>query len=61
MDKPKKSYFIPVIAAVAIVIGILIGTFYANQFSTDRRGIINMSSNNKLNALLRIVEDQYMN
>ena len=60
MDKPKKSYFIPVIAAVAIVIGILIGTFYANQFSTDRRGIINMSSNNKLNALLRIVEDQYM-
>ena len=60
MDKPKKSYFIPVIAAVAIVIGILIGTFYANQFSTDRRGIINMSSNNKLNALLRIVEDQYV-
>lgn len=60
MDKPKKSYFIPVIAAVAIVIGILIGNFYANQFSTDRRGIINMSSNNKLNALLRIVEDQYV-
>ena len=60
MDKPKKSYFMPVIAAVAIVIGILIGTFYANQFSTDRRGIINMSSNNKLNALLRIVEDQYV-
>lgn len=60
MDKPKKSYFIPVIAAVAVVLGILIGSFYANQFSTNRRGIINMSSNNKLNALLRIVEDQYV-
>ncbi len=60
MDKPKKSYFIPVITAVAVVLGILIGSFYANQFSTNRRGIINMSSNNKLNALLRIVEDQYV-
>lgn len=60
MDKPKKSYLIPIIAAVAVVLGILIGTFYANQFSTNHRGIINTSSNNKLNALLRIVEDQYV-
>ena len=60
MDKPKKSYLIPIITAVSVVLGILIGTFYANQFSSNHRGIINTSSNNKLNALLRIVEDQYV-
>ncbi|MGP1476516.1 MAG: S41 family peptidase [Phocaeicola sp.] len=59
MDKKNKSYFIPIIAAVCIVLGILIGTFYANHFSGNRLGIINVSSN-KLNALLRIVEDQYV-
>ncbi|MCE2615668.1 S41 family peptidase [Phocaeicola oris] len=59
MDKKNKSHFIPIIAAVCIVLGILIGTFYANHFSGNRLGIINVSSN-KLNALLRIVEDQYV-
>ena len=36
-----------------------IGTFYANQFSGNKLGIINTSSN-KLNALLRIIDDQYV-
>lgn len=49
----------PVIVAVSIVAGILIGTFYANHFSGNRLGIINTSSN-KLNALLRIIDDQYV-
>lgn len=59
MDNKNKSHFIPIIAAVCIVLGILIGTFYATHFSANRLGIINTSSN-KLNALLRIVEDQYV-
>ena len=59
MDNKNKSHFIPIIAAVCIVLGILIGTFYANHFSGNRLGIINVSSN-KLNALMRIVEDQYV-
>lgn len=49
----------PVIVSVSIVAGILIGTFYANHFSGNRLGIINTSSN-KLNALLRIIDDQYV-
>ncbi len=59
MSKIHKSRFIPLISAICIVIGILIGTFYANHFSGNRLGIINTSSN-KLNALLRIVDDQYV-
>lgn len=59
MSKNRTSRFMPVIIAVSIVAGILIGTFYANHFSGNRLGIINTSSN-KLNALLRIIDDQYV-
>jgi len=56
----KKTYrFTPFIIAASIVIGILIGTFYARHYGGSRLGIINGSSN-KLNALLRVVEDQYV-
>ena len=59
MSKHRTSRFMPVIVAVSIVAGILIGTFYANHFSGNKLGIINTSSN-KLNALLRIIDDQYV-
>ena len=59
MSKNRTSRFMPVIVAVSIVAGILIGTFYANHFSGNKLGIINTSSN-KLNALLRIIDDQYV-
>lgn len=59
MSKNQTSRFIPFIIAISIVAGILIGTFYANHFSGNRLGIINTSSN-KLNALLRIIDDQYV-
>lgn len=56
----KKSFrFTPIIIALSVVIGILIGTFYARHFAGNRLGIIN-GSTNKLNALLRIVDDQYV-
>ena len=45
--------------AVCVVIGIVIGTFYANHFSGNRLSIIN-SSSNKLNNLLHIINDQYV-
>ena len=45
--------------ALCVVIGIVIGTFYANHFSGNRLSIINTSSN-KLNNLLHIIEDQYV-
>ena len=60
MDQNKKSRFIPFLIAISIVAGILIGTFYANHFSGNNQiGVIN-SSSNKLNALLRIIDDQYV-
>lgn len=49
----------PILIAACLVAGILIGTFYANHFSGNKLGIINTSSN-KLNALLRIIDDQYV-
>ena len=55
----KNSRLTPIIIAVSVVAGILIGTFYTEHFSGNRLGIIN-SSSNKLNALLRIINDQYM-
>ena len=49
----------PLLMALCVVIGILIGTFYANHFSVGRLSIVN-SSSNKLNNLLHIINDQYV-
>lgn len=49
----------PLIMAICVVIGIMIGTFYANHFSGNRLNIIN-SGSNRLNNLLHIIDDQYV-
>ena len=49
----------PLLMAACVVVGILVGTFYANHFSGNRLNIIN-SSGNKLNNLLHIINDQYV-
>ena len=54
MGTKNSSRFTPLIIAISVVAGILIGTFYAKHFAGNRLGIINGSSN-KLNALLRVV------
>ena len=59
MSQNKSSRFVPVLMALCIVIGIVIGTFYANHFSGNRLSIIN-SSRNKLNNLLHIIDEQYV-
>ncbi len=59
MTNNNKNRLMPLLLAVCVVVGILIGTFYANHFSGNKLGIINTSSN-KLNALLRIIDDQYV-
>ena len=59
MSKSKTNRFTPLWMAVCVVIGILVGTFYANHFSGNRLNIIN-SSGNKLNNLLHIIDDQYV-
>ena len=55
----NKNRLMPLLMAVSVVVGVLIGTFYANHFSGNRLSIIN-SSSNKLNNLLHIVEDKYV-
>ena len=55
----KSNRYSPLWMALCVVLGILVGTFYANHFSGNRLNIIN-SSGNKLNNLLHIVDDQYV-
>ena len=58
--KPNKSNrLMPMLMALCVVVGILIGTFYANHFSGNRLNIIN-SGSNRLNNLLHIIDDQYV-
>lgn len=58
--KPNKSNrMMPLLMALCVIIGIVIGTFYANHFSGNRLNIIN-SGSNRLNNLLHIIDDQYV-
>ena len=59
MSQNKNTRFIPIIIAVSIIAGIIIGIYYTNRFSEGKSNVINTSSN-KLNALLRIIDDQYV-
>ena len=49
----------PLLMALCVVVGILVGTFYANHFSGNRLNIIN-SGSNRINNLLHIIDDQYV-
>ena len=49
----------PLWLALSVVLGIFIGTFFANRFGGNRLSIIN-SGSNKLTDLLHIIDDQYV-
>ena len=49
----------PLVMALCVVVGIMIGTFYANHFSGNRLNIIN-SGSSRLSTLLHIIDDQYV-
>lgn len=55
----NKNKFLPIVISVCLVIGIGIGVFYTNHFNQVRMGVVNPSTN-KINALLRIINDQYV-
>lgn len=55
----KKEYLMPIIMAVCVVVGVLIGTFCANHFAGDRLQIIN-SGSSRLTNLLHVIDDQYV-
>jgi carboxyl-terminal processing protease len=55
----NSNRFSPLIMALCMVLGIMVGTFYANHFGGNRLNIIS-SGSNKLSNLLHIIEDQYV-
>ncbi|MBO5698457.1 MAG: S41 family peptidase [Bacteroidaceae bacterium] len=57
----KKNYMriMPLIVAVAMVVGVMIGSFYANHFSGNRLAVIT-TGNNKINDLLHLINDKYV-
>ena len=59
MNPNKRNRYMPMLMAVCVAFGIVIGTFYANHFSGNRLNIIN-SGSNRLNNLLHIIDDQYV-
>ena len=56
---PNKNRYMPLLMALCVVIGIVIGSFYANHSSGNRLNIIN-SGSKRLNDLLHIIDDQYV-
>ena len=62
MSQKNKLRYIPLIVAVSIVAGILIGTFYAKRFGNQERPGVGFAAptSNKLNGLLRIIDDRYV-
>ncbi|MBF1417264.1 S41 family peptidase [Prevotella histicola] len=59
MNQKKNNHFMPLVMALCVVVGIMIGTFYANHFSGNRLNIIN-SGSSRLSNLLHIIDDQYV-
>ena len=58
-SNPKSHRFLPFIIAISIVFGIFIGVFYTNNHARNQLGVT-QSSPNKLNDLLHIVNDLYV-
>lgn len=59
MRPNKSNRMMPLLMALCVVIGIVVGTFYVNHFSGNRLNIIN-SGGNRINNLLHIIDDQYV-
>lgn len=57
--KQNQSRLLPIYISIAVLLGVLIGNFYANHFSGRRVSLINTSSN-KLSDLLHIIGDEYV-
>ena len=61
MESNQRNKYIPLIIAVSVIAGILTGTFYSKRFSNERKEYsANFTTSNKLNGLLRIINDQYV-
>ena len=59
MKKLRIYRFTPIFVALGMVLGILVGSFYTSHFAGRRLNVVNASSD-KLNSLLHIIDDQYV-
>lgn len=59
MANNKIRNYTPLIIALSVVAGILIGSFYASHFRSNRLSIAS-SSNSKINDMLFAIEDRYV-
>ncbi len=59
VNKNKSNRYMPFFMALCVVLGIVIGSFLSNHFSGNRLNIVN-SGSNRLNNLLHIINDQYV-
>lgn len=57
--KYYASRLLPFYIAIAVVIGVLIGNFYATQFAGNRISFIN-TSGNKISTLLDVINERYV-
>ena len=55
----NKHRFTPILMAICVVLGMLLGVFYSSHFSTARLNIINGGAN-KLGNLLEAIQDNYV-
>jgi carboxyl-terminal processing protease len=55
----NKHRVTPLLMAISLVLGVVIGTFYASHYSGNRLNIINTGSN-KLNYLLQLIDNHYV-
>lgn len=54
-----KNRFTPLFMALATIVGILIGLFYASHFSQGKLSVVNYGSD-KVNGLLQLIDEQYV-
>lgn len=59
MSQNRHSRYTPLLLALCLITGLLIGTFYTNHFAGNRLSIIN-TGGNKLNYLLQIIDNNYV-
>lgn len=57
--KNNKHRFVPMLVSVSMIIGIFIGVLYGSQSSSDRLNVTS-SGSNKLNYMLQLIENNYV-
>ena len=60
MKENDSNRGMPLFLSLSVVFGIFLGVFLTNHFSGNRLSVINAGGTQKLNTILHIIEDQYV-